>query len=131
MEEILALHCRNYAAYLPNLVMELDSVFVVFGICGRLYTYCLIELLPVFISLATFPGSLFGSGYKRAQEQVSCLIPLKCVCTVDLNIVPPPPPSVYEIRLGTVDQTDVDVEWRLRPYMNTARKRFTLSTDHT
>ena len=41
MEEILALHCRNYAAYLPNLVMELDSVFVVFGICGRLYTYFL------------------------------------------------------------------------------------------
>ena len=41
MEEILALHCRNYAAYLPNLVMELDSVFVVFGMCGRLYTYFL------------------------------------------------------------------------------------------
>ena len=37
--------------------------------------------------------------------------------------------AVYEIKLGTVDQAEVDVEWRLRPYMNTARKRFNLSTD--
>ena len=36
---------------------------------------------------------------------------------------------VYEIKLGTVDQMDVDVEWKLRPYMNTARKRLALSTD--
>lgn len=36
---------------------------------------------------------------------------------------------LYEIKLGTVDQAEVDVEWRLRPYMNTARKRFNLSTD--
>ena len=38
-------------------------------------------------------------------------------------------PAVYEIKLGTVDQAEVDVEWRLRPYMNTARKRFNLSSD--
>ncbi|XP_028398119.1 U3 small nucleolar ribonucleoprotein protein IMP4-like [Dendronephthya gigantea] len=31
--------------------------------------------------------------------------------------------KVYEIRLGTVDQTEADVEWRLKPYMNTAKKR--------
>ena len=37
---------------------------------------------------------------------------------------------VYEIKLGTVDQMDVDVEWKLRPYMNTARKRLALSTDN-
>jgi U3 small nucleolar ribonucleoprotein protein IMP4 len=30
---------------------------------------------------------------------------------------------VYEIRLGTVDQTEADVEWKLRPYQNTAKKR--------
>ena len=41
---------------------------------------------------------------------------------------PPPPPAVYEIKLGTVDQAEVDVEWRLRPFMNTSRKRFNLST---
>jgi len=35
---------------------------------------------------------------------------------------------VFEIKLGTVDQTEVDVEWRLRPYMNTAKKRQALST---
>ena len=29
----------------------------------------------------------------------------------------------YEIRQGTVDQTQADVEWVLRPYMRTARKR--------
>ncbi|KAH8079238.1 putative rRNA primary transcript binding protein [Filobasidium floriforme] len=29
----------------------------------------------------------------------------------------------YEIRLGTVDQTEADVEWLLRPYQRTARKR--------
>jgi U3 small nucleolar ribonucleoprotein protein IMP4 len=29
----------------------------------------------------------------------------------------------YQIRLGTLDQTDAETEWVLRPYMNTARKR--------
>lgn len=37
--------------------------------------------------------------------------------------------AVFEIKLGTIDQTDVDVEWRLRPYMNTAKKRLAISTD--
>jgi hypothetical protein len=31
--------------------------------------------------------------------------------------------TAYEIRLGTVDQTEADVEWLLRPYQRTARKR--------
>lgn len=35
--------------------------------------------------------------------------------------------KLYEIRLGTVDQPDADLEWKLRPYMNTAKKRFTLT----
>ncbi|ODN78399.1 hypothetical protein L202_04038 [Cryptococcus amylolentus CBS 6039] len=29
----------------------------------------------------------------------------------------------YEIRQGTIDQTSADVEWRLRPYLHTAKKR--------
>lgn len=29
----------------------------------------------------------------------------------------------YQIKLGTVDQTDAETEWVLRPYMNTAKKR--------
>jgi hypothetical protein len=29
----------------------------------------------------------------------------------------------YEIRQGTVDQKEADVEWLLRPYMRTAKKR--------
>ncbi|ORX37964.1 putative rRNA primary transcript binding protein [Kockovaella imperatae] len=29
----------------------------------------------------------------------------------------------YEIRQGTIDQAEADVEWLLRPYMRTARKR--------
>lgn len=29
----------------------------------------------------------------------------------------------YEIRQGTVEQSEADVEWQLRPFMNTARKR--------
>ncbi|KAI6656776.1 U3 small nucleolar ribonucleoprotein IMP4 [Oopsacas minuta] len=33
----------------------------------------------------------------------------------------------YLIRLGTVNETEADVEWRLRPYMNTARKRQALA----
>lgn len=33
----------------------------------------------------------------------------------------------YEIRLGTLEQSEADVEWVLRPYMNTARKRGQLS----
>ena len=36
--------------------------------------------------------------------------------------------SVYEIKLGTVDQNEADSEWRLRPYMNTAKKRKALSS---
>ena len=35
--------------------------------------------------------------------------------------------AVYEIRLGTVDQPEADTEWRLKPYMNTAKKRLALS----
>jgi U3 small nucleolar ribonucleoprotein protein IMP4 len=31
--------------------------------------------------------------------------------------------AAYEIRLGTVDQTEADVEWLLRPYQRTAKKR--------
>lgn len=34
----------------------------------------------------------------------------------------------YEIRLGTLDQDDAEKEWVLRPYMNTSRKKATLST---
>jgi U3 small nucleolar ribonucleoprotein protein IMP4 len=29
----------------------------------------------------------------------------------------------YEIRQGTVEQSEADIEWQLRPFMNTARKR--------
>jgi U3 small nucleolar ribonucleoprotein protein IMP4 len=29
----------------------------------------------------------------------------------------------YEIRQGTIEQTEADVEWALRPYQRTARKR--------
>ncbi|RMX61544.1 hypothetical protein pdam_00013717 [Pocillopora damicornis] len=36
--------------------------------------------------------------------------------------------KVYEIKLGTVDQNEADVEWRLRPYMNTSKKRKVLSS---
>ena len=35
---------------------------------------------------------------------------------------------VYEIKLGTIDNVDTaDSEWKLRPYMNTAKKRQFLS----
>ena len=37
--------------------------------------------------------------------------------------------AVFELKLGTVDQVDVDVEWRLRPYLNTAKKRLSLAND--
>lgn len=33
---------------------------------------------------------------------------------------------VYQIKLGTVDVTEADDEWVLRPYMRTAKKRTTL-----
>jgi len=29
----------------------------------------------------------------------------------------------YQVRLGTLDQSEAENEWVLRPYMNTARKR--------
>eukprot|EP00054_Salpingoeca_dolichothecata_P036731 m.8473 g.8473 ORF g.8473 m.8473 type:complete len:181 (-) comp6982_c0_seq1:260-802(-) len=31
--------------------------------------------------------------------------------------------KVYQIKLGTADQTDADTEWVSKPYMNTAKKR--------
>lgn len=31
--------------------------------------------------------------------------------------------ELYRIRLGTIEQTEADDEWVLRPYMNTAKKR--------
>ena len=34
----------------------------------------------------------------------------------------------YMIRLGTISNSESDVEWRLRPYMNTARKRHALAS---
>jgi U3 small nucleolar ribonucleoprotein protein IMP4 len=30
---------------------------------------------------------------------------------------------LYQIKLGTIDQEEVENEWVLRPYMNTASKR--------
>jgi len=35
--------------------------------------------------------------------------------------------KVHEIKLGTVDQTEADIEWKLKPYMNTSLKRKHLS----
>jgi len=31
--------------------------------------------------------------------------------------------KLYEIKLGTADITEADVEWTYRPYMNTTKKR--------
>lgn len=31
--------------------------------------------------------------------------------------------KLYQIRLGTLDQDEADIEWALRPFMNTSRKR--------
>jgi len=35
--------------------------------------------------------------------------------------------KIHEIKLGTVDQTEADIEWKLKPYMNTSVKRKHLS----
>lgn len=37
--------------------------------------------------------------------------------------------KLYEIKQGTVDQTHAKEEWRLRPFMNTARKRYFLGDE--
>lgn len=36
---------------------------------------------------------------------------------------------VHEIKLGTIDQTEADIEWKLKPYMNTSLKRKHISND--
>ena len=38
---------------------------------------------------------------------------------------------VHEIKLGTLDQTDADIEWKLKPYMNTALKRKHIGDDES
>ena len=46
-------------------------------------------------------------------EHLFCLNCLNIICIL-----------VYEIKLGTIDNADTaDSEWKLRPYMNTAKKR--------
>ncbi|XP_003386630.1 PREDICTED: U3 small nucleolar ribonucleoprotein protein IMP4-like [Amphimedon queenslandica] len=39
--------------------------------------------------------------------------------------------KLFKISLGTIDQKDVDVEWKLRPYLNTAKKKLALSHSET
>jgi U3 small nucleolar ribonucleoprotein protein IMP4 len=34
--------------------------------------------------------------------------------------------KLYHLKLATIEMTDADTEWVLRPYMNTAKKRKTL-----
>ena len=34
--------------------------------------------------------------------------------------------KLYEVRQGTMEQSHANIEWKLRPYMNTARKRYFL-----
>lgn len=36
---------------------------------------------------------------------------------------------LFEIRQGTMEQAHANVEWKLRPYMNTARKRYFLGDE--
>ena len=31
--------------------------------------------------------------------------------------------KLYQIKLGTAEQTEADTEWSLKPYMNTAKRR--------
>lgn len=31
--------------------------------------------------------------------------------------------KLYDIKLGTIDMTEAESEWSLRPYMNTSKKR--------
>lgn len=33
------------------------------------------------------------------------------------------PPWMLQVKLGTVDQTEAQIEWVIRPYMNTSKKR--------
>lgn len=37
--------------------------------------------------------------------------------------------KLHEIKLGTIDQTEADTEWKLKPYMNTSLKRKHLSNE--
>ena len=42
----------------------------------------------------------------------------------------PVSPRLYQIKLGTLEnEGSSDAEWALRPYMNTAKKKTTLSTE--
>ena len=64
-------------------------------------------------------GPRFEMKGMAKQRTTKCGIHL----VVESNLLVSSFPSVYEIRLGTVDQTEADVEWRLKPYMNTSKKR--------
>jgi U3 small nucleolar ribonucleoprotein protein IMP4 len=37
--------------------------------------------------------------------------------------------KLFEVALGTIDQKDIDIEWRMRPYLNTAKKNLSLSNE--
>lgn len=39
-------------------------------------------------------------------------------------------PRLYQIKLGTLEmEASADVEWALKPYMNTAKKKTTISNE--
>ena len=60
--------------------------------------------------------------YTMLHDVILCYMMLYYICYMIILF------AVYEIRLGTIDQPEADTEWRLKPYMNTAKKRLTLST---
>lgn len=74
--------------------------------------------MPLWVALS-WPVCLLAA-VAEARNIYTCIH--VCVYMFPLFQLP-----VYEIRLGTVDQPDADVEWRYKPYMNTSKKRLVLS----
>ena len=69
----------------------------------------------------------YQSKHVLFENQSCCAFSTNVYSAISVTIIVYCPP-VYEIKLGTVDQNEADVEWRLRPYMNTSKKRKMLSS---
>ena len=65
------------------------------------------------------PRHRLGRSNKRGASDVA-----RCTAAcLSLQAGPRFDLKLYQIKLGTLEQTEVENEWVLRPYMNTARKR--------
>jgi len=84
------------------------------GSIGGLTFIPLWSLLPLYIHLLVYRDYISFRHHVYTQKGKEPVL---------AEVGPRMEMKLYQIKLGTVDQTEADNEWVARPYMNTAKKR--------